>query len=232
MLSQVRWVYYLVVGVILLSAMPGRNRKTDRRNEKTHLEAATRYAQALELRKGGATYQQIADALGYTSPGAARTAVTAGLKMIVQEPAEEVLQLELGRLDAMLMTAWGIMRDPTNGPQTKLSAMDRLALIMDRRARYLGLDAPEKIEMAMGGKVEVEHHVITIGGDEAEYLAALREARQLQREQAGLPQSVDDIVDAEIVEDTVDESVDSLMPGDDDVEEEQVVIDEAIDQGV
>lgn len=96
---------------------------------------AERRAKALELRKAGASYEQIADKLGYSNRGNAYRDVDREIKAITAEPAKQVLTLELERLDAMLMGLWSGARSGNQG------AVDRVVRIMDRRARYLGLDA-------------------------------------------------------------------------------------------
>lgn len=101
--------------------------------------AADKWAKALELRKSGHTYEHIAAAVGYASKGAARDAVMRGIKEIVREPAEEVLALELARLDDMLIRALELAR--AGDPQ----AIDAVLKIMNRRSKYLGMDSPEKI---------------------------------------------------------------------------------------
>lgn len=93
-----------------------------------------RRRQAMELRNAGATYQVIADQLGYASASAARKTVLQAYKVAIREPAEEVLDRELERLDTMLMALWGKAR------RGEVQAIDRVLKIMDRRARYLGLD--------------------------------------------------------------------------------------------
>ncbi|MEU3507666.1 hypothetical protein ABZ733_07020 [Streptomyces longwoodensis] len=65
-------------------------------------QAATRDAQAADLRAQGWTYQRIADHLGYTGRSDARQAILRAIKDITQEPAEAVLHFELERLDAEL----------------------------------------------------------------------------------------------------------------------------------
>ncbi len=93
---------------------------------------------ALELRKGGATYEQIATAL--KMPGGksgARKLVARAIQDIIAEPAADVLALELERLDALLMAHWEQRGDPRSA---------RIILdLMARRARYLGLDAPARV---------------------------------------------------------------------------------------
>ena len=179
----------------------GNMSNVERSREKQHLEALNRYMQALELRRAGATYSQIADTLGYATAAGAQKAVEAGIREVLQEPAQGVLELELSRLDAMLTTLWPKMR------QGDMAATDRILRIMDRRARYLGLDAPERHEIGVHGTVDHEHHhVVIIGGDEREYMDALQEA--VDALEAGTPKELanpntaEEIVDAELVEDT------------------------------
>lgn len=95
---------------------------------------AERQARALELRKAGATYDHIARQLGYANRGNAYRDVTDAIRAITAEPAKDVLRLELERLDAMLMGLWAAARTGNQG------AVDRVVRLMDRRAKYLGLD--------------------------------------------------------------------------------------------
>lgn len=99
---------------------------------------------ALELRLQGLTYSAIAEELRGT-PGVsktynhsmAHTDVKDGLKVLREEMAElaaEVLDMELQRLDVMLSGVW---EAAANGDAAGVSTALR---IMDRRARYLGLD--------------------------------------------------------------------------------------------
>jgi len=106
------------------------------------LASHDRKLQALELRKAAATYQQIADQLGYRSASGAFNAVKAALKATLREPADELRELELARLDAMLLPLW---RRVQSGDE---KAVDRVLRIMERRARLLGLDAPRRQELS------------------------------------------------------------------------------------
>jgi len=105
------------------------------------ITAAERQRQALELRKGGVDYQTIANRLGYKWPSGAHKAVMSALKAVIREPAEDVLALELARLDALFFTLWPKARAGDT------AAIDRVLRIMERRAKYLGLDAPIKIDL-------------------------------------------------------------------------------------
>ncbi len=90
----------------------------------------------LELRKNGATWQQIADTLGYASRAGARKALTTAMSKLTREPAAELRQLELARPDSMTFAISSQVR------AGHLGAIDRAPRIMERRAKYTGIDAP------------------------------------------------------------------------------------------
>jgi hypothetical protein len=108
---------------------------------------AEQQRKALELRKAGATYDQIADQLGLANRSVAWKLVKTAIDEITREAAEEVLALELARLDSMLLGLW------TKAKAGDPAAVDRALRIMDRRASFLGLDAPKRNEVsgASGG---------------------------------------------------------------------------------
>ena len=114
----------------------GRNSPTRPEN----IESTMRHIKALELRKAGLSFDRIAQELGYASAGAAHNAVRICLERSVQEPAKEVRQMEVARLDDMLLSIWPEVR------KGHLGAQDRALKIMERRAKLLGLDAPTKID--------------------------------------------------------------------------------------
>lgn len=97
-----------------------------------------RRGQALTLRRGGATYEAIARQLGYTDKTAAYRAVKHALDAIEREPAEQLLTLELERLDRMQLSL------STLANSGDVKAIDATLRIMDRRAKYLGLDDFER----------------------------------------------------------------------------------------
>lgn len=106
--------------------------------------AKSREREALELRKAGATYQQIADKIGLTVEGS-RLAVKrslASLTAIAGEAAEEVRSIELERLDVMLLGIWDKAR------RGDVQAIDRVLRIQERRARFLSLDMPDKVQLS------------------------------------------------------------------------------------
>ena len=99
-----------------------------------------RRLKALELRLAGASYRQIGESLGihYTT---AWDDVQVMLQEYATEPADAVRNAEIARLDRLLLAHWplAIKADP-KATATVLS-------IMDRRARLLGLDAPQKVDI-------------------------------------------------------------------------------------
>lgn len=113
-----------------------------------------RETQAIALRKGGANFKQIGEAMGFTEQRA-HALVTRVLKRMnekLAETADEVRRMETERLDAMLLTWWtrAIGGKTTAGKiiAPDIRAGDMVLRIMARRAKLWGLDAPEKLELA------------------------------------------------------------------------------------
>ena len=114
--------------------MPKNNNQTSQ----STINAKMRAAKALELRMEGMKFDDIAAELGYSGRQGAYDAVSRELKALTREPAEEVLRLDLERLDKM----WGVhYLNAQAGDAVALSSCMR---IMERRSRLLGLDAPAK----------------------------------------------------------------------------------------
>jgi hypothetical protein len=99
--------------------------------------------QALELRRAGLGYEAIGERLGLKKSQAHRL-VTRALEEAraqVTANADELRSEELSRLDGMLQGLWPRAR------KGEVSAVDRVLKIAERRAKLLGLDAPEKREL-------------------------------------------------------------------------------------
>jgi hypothetical protein len=99
--------------------------------------------QALELRRAGLGYEAIGERLGLKKSQAHRL-VTRALEEAraqVTANADELRAEELSRLDGMLQGLWPRAR------KGEVSAVDRVLKIAERRAKLLGLDAPEKREL-------------------------------------------------------------------------------------
>lgn len=111
------------------------------RRRKTKPETLENAVNALELRKRGASYRQIAKALDCATSTAHELVQTA-MRDTLQEPADEVRQIELERLDLMLKALLPRALDSDDKGQARCAEM--VLKLMDRRASYLGLDAPTR----------------------------------------------------------------------------------------
>lgn len=106
------------------------------------LKAKERQAEALELRKAGLTYPEIAKRLGYSGKQAAYRAVATALAELAEETsasADQLRELENSRLDRLHTIAW---QQATQNRD--LTAIDRAIRISERRAKLYGLDLNEK----------------------------------------------------------------------------------------
>ena len=103
-------------------------------------EVIDRERKVLEARLLGMSFDQIAASLGYASKSGAHHAYKRALQRTIQEPADEVRQQELERLDRL----WRGIIDPAS--RGDVQAINTALRIMERRARYLGLDAPVKAQ--------------------------------------------------------------------------------------
>ena len=102
-----------------------------------HQERALR---AMEMRKAGLPYSRIAKELGYSDESGPYRAVKGILDKQRQELAVDVRELELARLEDMLQAIWAAVQ------QGDMAAIDRVLRIQERRAKFLGLDGPVKLE--------------------------------------------------------------------------------------
>lgn len=109
----------------------------EQKASKRMIEAKERQVKALEAKKAGLNYEQIAEKLGYADASGAFRAVEKALQEMIREPAEHVRMLELARLDQLWMAYY---RTAVEGKAPQV--VDRLLKIMERRAKLLGLDAP------------------------------------------------------------------------------------------
>lgn len=129
------------------------------------LEAVAKQRQALELRKAGVGFEEIARQLGYAGPSGAYKAVQTALRNTIQQPADELRRLEVARLDRLLLGIWG---DASRGDVVKL---DRVLRIMQRRADLLGLDAPKRVDATIEVRQEAERLARETGLSVEEILA-------------------------------------------------------------
>lgn len=143
-------------------------------------EQLDRELKVLELRRAGLTWQRIAVQVGYADHSGAYLAYKRALKRVLQQPAEELRQAEIDRLDRLQLAAWPKAMQGDN------SAIATVLRIMERRAKLLGLDMPVKIAQDV---------TVWDGGDSID--RAVRELAELLREN-----SADSAVESPMAGDT------------------------------
>lgn len=103
-------------------------------------EADDRRARALELHLAGATYEAIAQQVGYAHRGSAHKAVQEALDHLGKYGPHEAVETELARLDAMLTGLWPKAR------RGDVQAIDRVLKIGERRYALLATSNRADIE--------------------------------------------------------------------------------------
>ncbi|MET7334353.1 hypothetical protein [Nonomuraea sp. NPDC005650] len=134
------------------------------------------------MRLAGLPYRAIADKLGYSSLAAASKDVTRALQMASkaqQESSEELLQIEIDRLDRMMASLW------TKACGGDVKAVEGVERLIARRCALLGLDLINR----NGAE----------NSDVVSLLGNLFAQIQATNGQVALPAAID-IEDAEVVE--------------------------------
>jgi len=111
-------------------------------------ETLEKERKVLEFRRGGLTFDLIAERLGYASASGAHKAYLSACNRIVYEDVVEVRKSEMDRLDIAQAAIWGDLTDTQNvDANTRARLVLALIKIMERRARLLGLDMPTKAQV-------------------------------------------------------------------------------------
>ena len=139
--------------------------------------------QVLELRAQSYTWRAIAQQVGYASGSGALKAYMRAIKRQQKEPVEAALYMELERLDEMQAVYW----DPAI--QGNMRAGEFILKIMDRRAKFLGLDAPTKIQAEVvnydGGAGSIDAEVDRIARLIDSFESGSADATFIERESDG-----------------------------------------------
>jgi hypothetical protein len=107
---------------------------------KNNPEVIDKERRVLEMRLAGITFDAIAKNVGYASPGSAYNAYKRALVRTLQEPAEEIREAEVARLDRLMAGVW------TAALRGEVRSVEAVLRIMDRRAKLLGLDQPTRVQ--------------------------------------------------------------------------------------
>jgi orotate phosphoribosyltransferase-like protein len=137
--------------------------------------ADQKVVKAREMRLSGAHYHEIAEKLGVT-PDQAWALVKDGVKVNQGAGVAVERWVQAGRLDNALKIVLDILEDDSQEPDVRLKACAQFLAIEARRAKLLGLDAPElKIIQALDDD-----------GESKKEKATPQRAAQLMREAFGL----------------------------------------------
>ena len=103
-------------------------------------ELVDKEVKVLELRRAGLTWQRIAEETGYADHTGAYAAYKRAIKRTMQQPADELREAELDRIDRLQLALWPKAMKGDN------ASVNTIVRLMERRARLLGLDTPIKIQ--------------------------------------------------------------------------------------
>lgn len=130
--------------------------KTQAVNPKNDPEAREKQSKAVDLRRAGASFSEIAQALGYHDASGAKKAVEAAIRRFEFEATKDVLLMDLARLDEWAKLATHALR--TRGDMNQI---DRLMRIMEKKHWLLGVtpatlaEANEQGDMKTKGGMNV-----------------------------------------------------------------------------
>lgn len=138
-----------------------------------HVELTERQIRAIELRKAGLSFHEIAQALGLSNAAAASDAVRTGLERWGSEEVDELRRLEMARLDHLTRRIWpkcigrpgrqggvnddGTLIDPVPEVDPDLQYIRMYLRVSDQRAKLVGMYAPDEIKFSH--QVEMEPQV-------------------------------------------------------------------------
>ena len=94
----------------------------------------------MKLRRGGLTWDAIAQRVGYADPSGAQKTYARAASRVLAEDVDAIRKLESERLDLAQAAIWGDVL------KADIPAVNTLIRIMERRAKLLGLDQPTRIQ--------------------------------------------------------------------------------------
>jgi DNA-binding CsgD family transcriptional regulator len=129
-----------------------------------------RQAQALDLKRAGATYEEIAKALGYSHRSSARQAVKAAIDRIGIESAVDVVGMDLMRLDEFQKRLTAAMR------AGDLGVIPTLMQVMRERRALVGWTPETWSEEQRKGQGIQNNGVMVIQGGSAQFIEGMMRA--------------------------------------------------------
>lgn len=186
--------------VEVLPMNPGQAPRDRKASSPDRIAAKEKRARALSLRLNGANYEQIAKACGYSSAKTASAAVRNEIKKITRDSAEDLLTLNIERLNTYLLILQPQTLQGDKGAiQISMSIIDRL---MALGAPALGAGGSPGGPGAVGGG---DNFLVVIEGDSAQYIERLQVMAAHKSPDTLQADAIDaNVIDAEAIEDEDD----------------------------
>lgn len=163
----------------------------------SRLYARERALKAMELRKAGVSYPEIADTLGYATPAGARNAVVRLMEAIPKDQTIDLREVQIERLNHMLKVLWPKINAGNEG------AINTGLRIMAQIDGLTGTAAPQQVDVHHSGGATVQHEgVLVIEGDKDEFIRRLQSmalGTELQDDETK-DDSDDGVIEAKVVE--------------------------------
>lgn len=117
---------------------------------------------AIQLRIAGATWDEIAQSLGFPTARSALVATERALEKELKAEENQTAMRSLAgkRLERLLRGVWTKAIDPAHPEH--LVAVDKARQIIDRHAKLYGLDAPTEVVVSNPAQQELEKWVATV----------------------------------------------------------------------
>ena len=117
---------------------------------------------ALQLRMAGATWEEVAESMGFPSARAAIVATERALEkeLKTEESQRQMRTLAGKRLERLLRSVWTKAINPDDPDH--LTAVDKARQLIDRHAKLYGLDAPTEYVVSSPAQSELERWVSTV----------------------------------------------------------------------
>lgn len=134
-----------------------------------------RWWYAQQLRMAGASWEEVAHSLGYSSAESARMTVKNSRRDRSKdtESLEDFVDLELQRLDMLQLICWKDIKDET---KDRYKAISSILAIMQLRMRLLGTEKKPET-----GATQQNNSVVFIGGNQQDFITGLQKIRDMNK---------------------------------------------------
>lgn len=140
-----------------------------------NVELFERQGRAVRMANAGASFEQIAQALGYSDKGDAHRDVMAALaeaRKICAVEIESYRDLRLAELNALRVRVRAMIEQKDVDPKVLFAGVDKIVKIQEREAKFLGLDAPVRSELTGVGGRPIEIDIRSLSREQLVRLAA------------------------------------------------------------